>query len=135
MTVGDQPTITPAAATPVAVAAAARSALDAAAALPVDIAAAAKVLPKLHALALLSDSIPAPLHRTRRCSAATCAADGAAAACGSLPALAAAELPLHRRPALAAAAVLLLPRSTNPPGQRRWLAAAVLRGPPPVKNA
>ena len=65
MTVGDQPTITPAATTPVAVAAAARSALDAAAALPVDIAAAAKVLPKLHALALLSDSIPAPLHRTR----------------------------------------------------------------------
>ena len=67
VTVGDQPTITPAAATPVAVAAAARSALDAAAALPVDIAAAAKVLPKLHALALLSDSIPAPLHRTRCC--------------------------------------------------------------------
>ena len=33
----------------------------------VDITAAAKVLPKLHALALLSDSIPAPLHRTRCC--------------------------------------------------------------------
>ena len=57
MTVGDQPTITPTAATPVAVAAAARGALDAAAALPVDIAAAAKVLPKLHALALLWNHI------------------------------------------------------------------------------